>query len=66
MANVKVINMIIEDVQQKDEPFRQFEKREWAVADKEHYGQPIDWDTKSRHYLKATSSNGEVVGILHL
>lgn len=42
----------------------QFEKDEWAKADKDHYGVVGEWDKK--HFFLEAKENGEVVGTLRL
>jgi N-acetylglutamate synthase-like GNAT family acetyltransferase len=39
-----------------------FDKKEWKEYDMEHFGQPIDWDTKV-YFIKAEDEKG-IVGTL--
>jgi GNAT superfamily N-acetyltransferase len=48
-----------------DESSKAFLDREWIVADKEHYGEPMDWDKHDAFYIKAMDGD-RIVGVLDL
>jgi ribosomal protein S18 acetylase RimI-like enzyme len=57
--------MNIEVSSKQDQTATQFKKSEWKIADQEHYGQEVDWDSKENVYLKATDGD-RVVGVLEM
>jgi ribosomal protein S18 acetylase RimI-like enzyme len=56
--------MIIKLVHNASERLSEFDRREWALANEEHYGRLLDWQ-KSKYILEATE-DAEVVGALFL
>lgn len=56
--------MKIKVVKQTDKKIKDFEKKEWDLADEEHYGRRTDWDSK--HVMLVAYEGNEVVGTLKL
>jgi ribosomal protein S18 acetylase RimI-like enzyme len=57
--------MNIEVGSKQDHAASQFKKAEWKLADREHYGQGVDWESKENFYLKATEAD-QLLGILEM
>lgn len=51
--------------EESSDKIKQFEKTEWANADQEHYGKPVDF-TKRRYKFVAGTDDGEITGTLDL
>ena len=51
-------------VRSTNKNIKDFNLKEWAVADVEHYGREVDW--KIKKYVFAAQENGEIVGTLKM
>jgi GNAT superfamily N-acetyltransferase len=56
--------MKIKEIKKKNRSIKDFEKKEWAVVDREHYGKPVKWEKKN-YILVAHDDAGKIIGTLN-
>ena len=57
--------MEIEVLTKRDPAATRFKKAEWKIADREHYGQDVNWNTKKHFYLVARADK-KIIGTLEM
>lgn len=56
--------MKIKEIKKENRATKAFAKKEWAIADLEHYGKAINWK-KKKYYLVALDDDGKIIGMLN-